>query len=152
MTDKLKVWHMSYGFTGLFHFPHEVPCVCGGFRGPHHHGTFEPPQVPPDVIIERLDPRWKENGTYEEWDRNALPDIEGWNTIDTAPLHQQDIRVLNAYGEHVAHYACDLSGEDQPPFKGWFAEVRDESGKVTRFEEVSPKPTHWRPLQDGAGR
>jgi len=81
-----------------------------------------------------------------------LPHAEAWRPISSAPQTQEDVRVLNANGEHVAHYACDLSGEDQPPFRGWFTEVRDASGNLTRFQEVSPKPTHWRPLGSGKGR
>jgi len=78
--------------------------------------------------------------------------VEAWHPISTAPQTQEDVRVLNADGEHVAHYASDLSGEDQPPFKGWFSEVRDDSGKVTRFQEIVPKPTHWKPLHAGQPR
>jgi len=38
-----------------------------------------------------------------------------------------------------AHWAEDLSGEDQPPFRGWF----QDAGK--HFSEI-PTPYAWRPI------
>lgn len=41
-----------------------------------------------------------------------------------------------------AHYACDLSGEEQPPFRGWF---RPAGGS---FWEIDPPPVEWMPLEE----
>lgn len=38
----------------------------------------------------------------------------------------------------LAHYARDLSGEEQPPFEGWFVEVKDSRGKSLYYREVHP--------------
>lgn len=40
--------------------------------------------------------------------------------------------------EVEAHYACDLSGENQPPFEGWFER------RGTYFSAV--EPVAWRLL------
>jgi hypothetical protein len=47
-----------------------------------------------------------------------------WQPIETAPKGR-DIVVLTknragCHGYLIAHYASDLSGEEQPPFEGWF--------------------------------
>jgi len=71
---------------------------------------------------------------------------DDWQPITTAPQTTVDVRVKNANGEFVAFYACDLSGEEQPPFKGWFIENRDGNGKMLGYTEVHPRPTHWKPV------
>ena len=43
-----------------------------------------------------------------------------------------------------AHWASDLSGEEQPPYRGWFR--RNENG--VGFAQVYP--LHWRPLAKNA--
>jgi hypothetical protein len=44
-----------------------------------------------------------------------------WNPMETAPTDGKDFTALRADGTEVTvHYACDLSGEEQPPFKGFF--------------------------------
>lgn len=76
---------------------------------------------------------------------------DGWQTIDTAPTTGEP-RWVDVWNGHViqrAHFACDMSGEYQPAFKGWFY----ASGNS--FAEVSPAPTHWRastPSSEGRTR
>lgn len=71
--------------------------------------------------------------------------LQDWRTLSSAPndsrwieMELQDRKIVRA------HYACDLSGSDQPPFKGWFY---DAGGY---FYEVWPKPVRWRPLMGGS--
>lgn len=43
-----------------------------------------------------------------------------WQPMETAPKGKT-VKVKPQSGKVLeAHYAQDLSGEDQPPFKGWF--------------------------------
>lgn len=68
---------------------------------------------------------------------------ERWQPIKTAPKDATEMRVLMRDGTvyERAHWASDLSGEDQPPFQGWFIPSQNASG----FREIE-EPTHWRPL------
>lgn len=50
-----------------------------------------------------------------------------------------------AYHLGAAHWAQDLSGEEQPPFKGWYRPVLDDKGKTLMFSEIHGKPAWWRP-------
>jgi hypothetical protein len=75
---------------------------------------------------------------------------EGWSRMSEAPRNASWVVVRNTAGEHVAHWACDLSGEEQPPFKGWFRAVRDANGKVLMYAEIAGgEPEFWRPLREG---
>lgn len=66
--------------------------------------------------------------------------------IATAPRDATEIKLFvqqpdgNFYGHTVGHWAQDLSGEEQPPFRGWFHKLGNS------YFEVSPAPTHWEPL------
>lgn len=50
-----------------------------------------------------------------------------WRPIETAPRDATEVRVRLRDGRVVdrAHWACDLSGEKQPPFRGWFVAVTE---------------------------
>lgn len=62
--------------------------------------------------------------------------------IPPVPKNASWQRVRLASGEeHTAHWACDLSGEDQPPFRGWFI----KAGSCSGFTQID-EPTSWRPL------
>lgn len=52
----------------------------------------------------------------------AMPTVsEGWCNMDSAPKDGRNIKVRDKDGnETIAHFAQDLSGEEQPPFKGFF--------------------------------
>lgn len=64
-----------------------------------------------------------------------------WQPIASAPMTGPVLWVDTWNGREVqrAHYACDLSGEYQPAFQGWFSR-----GGKDWHKEVSPPPTHWR--------
>ncbi|MEQ1644894.1 MAG: hypothetical protein ABL959_15705 [Pyrinomonadaceae bacterium] len=66
----------------------------------------------------------------------------GWQPIETAPKNASWIRVILPGGQKLeAHWAQDLSGEEQPPFKGWFRKYEGSSG----FSQIA-EPIGWRPL------
>lgn len=65
-----------------------------------------------------------------------------WNSMEDFPKgeHAQ----IKNWGGRVfkdAHYACDLSGEEQPPFEGFFYE---DSGKTMMLKITNP--IAWRKL------
>lgn len=72
----------------------------------------------------------------------AMPTVsEGWLNMDSAPKDGRNIRVRDKEGKiHNAHFAQDLSGEEQPPFSGWF--YRNE--RNNQYHQV--KPVEWRSL------
>ena len=54
-----------------------------------------------------------------------LPDSwadEGWLPMWTAPTRSKNVRVRTSDGtvHQPVYFAQDLSGEEQPPFSGWF--------------------------------
>ena len=74
-----------------------------------------------------------------------------WQDISTAEERAFDVilRVpdptrAKGYKEVIGHWAQDLSGEEQPPFRGWFTDAG------FGFREVYPAPTHWRRLPPAA--
>jgi len=69
-----------------------------------------------------------------------LPDE--WEPIGTAPRNATWIQVLMADGtEHRAHWGQDLSGEEQPAFRGWFIEVGE--GRNSYMRQIE-EPIGWR--------
>lgn len=69
------------------------------------------------------------------------PVPEGWEPMELAPMNARDVEVLLPDGESViAHYAQDLSGEDCPPFKGWFV----DAGSYNRQIET---PIGWKAIK-----
>lgn len=78
--------------------------------------------------------------------RDDLSELRGifcWRTMDTAPKDGTEIIVFSpragTKGKLIAHWAQDLSGEEQPPFRGWYY----WSGHG--FNEVCD-PVSWMPL------
>lgn len=67
---------------------------------------------------------------------------DGWKSIDTAPINSVRIKVLMKDGtvHPDAHFAQDLSGEDQPQFIGWFIPQSDAKGFVAISEPLAWKP------------
>lgn len=70
-----------------------------------------------------------------------------WQPIETAPKNATDVLVLlhDSVGlpyVMVAHWAEDLSGSEQPPFRGWFYNTG------YGFSEVPKKPKRWHPLPE----
>lgn len=67
----------------------------------------------------------------------------GWSRMDCAPKDVTWVEVETTGGELCeAHWASDLSGEDQPPFRGWFT----GDGRNGPFRQIHP--IHWRPLKE----
>lgn len=64
---------------------------------------------------------------------------EAWQPMASAPRNATWVQVKMKTGETMeAHWASDLSGEDQPPFEGWFTH-----GGENYFRWI-PDPIAWR--------
>lgn len=76
--------------------------------------------------------------TYHHWDLTQLPLPGFWLSIKYGPKDASPVQVMDAGGAVYpkAHWASDLSGEEQPPFEGWFEEL----GSYNRQIE---KPRFW---------
>jgi hypothetical protein len=65
-----------------------------------------------------------------------------WQPVETAPKGKTVEVQLRSGKLLEAHYAQDLSGEEQPPFQGWFRHVSPSScaGIETpiRWRELKP--------------
>lgn len=70
-----------------------------------------------------------------------------WNTMGSAPLDATEVRVVMKDGtvHERAHWACDLSGEEQPAFRGWFVPSTDSSGRVDGYVGIA-EPVGWQSL------
>lgn len=73
-----------------------------------------------------------------------VPPGDEWKPILLAPRNATHLRVMMWDGtiHEDAHWACDLSGEEQPPFQGWFVPVKDHAGKVTAYSGIKV-PKWW---------
>lgn len=104
-----------------------------------NNGRFGKPQaVPEDSQLRRLSDIFHMLDCLFGKDRGLTP----WQPMATAPKNATWVEVL--LPDHTvvnAHWAEDMSGEEQPPFRGWFA----SSASLTSFREV-PAPIAWRPL------
>lgn len=75
---------------------------------------------------------------------------DNWQPMSSAPKNAKEIEVKMRDGQVLtAHWAQDLSGEDQPPFIGWFTAAKDSRGKTSRFREIET-PIAWRPVSGAA--
>ena len=64
---------------------------------------------------------------------------DSWQPIKTAPKNSSWVQVKMRDGTvKRAHWASDLSGEEQPPFEGWFV-------KRQGYMLGIPNPVAWRP-------
>lgn len=104
----------------------------------HEHSDWEA-QWPLNNLIEFL-------LTHAE----ALLNPDPWRPIEELPEHKRTSRDLllkvpkkswPGYRLVVGHWACDLSGEEQPPYKGWYC---DDGIELMRS---LPEPTHFRELK-----
>jgi len=68
-----------------------------------------------------------------------------WQPMKTAPRTTKHVQLLMPDGKvhPEAHFASDLSGEEQPAFEGWFIARIGETGKFLCFEDVG-NPKAWR--------
>lgn len=81
-----------------------------------------------------------------------LPAAEGWQHKVTAPKTATWVQ-LGYIEQHarkpsivIAHWARDMSGEEQPPFEGWFRHNLGDGGRSYGFCEVPKGWVAWRPL------
>lgn len=64
---------------------------------------------------------------------------ENWQELESAPKDCSLIEGLTSKGEiKEVHYACDLSGEEQPSFQGFFEKSNDQYFQINIIK--------WRPL------
>lgn len=81
-----------------------------------------------------------------------LPAAEGWQPAATAPQTAVEVQLgyppvgFNGPAILVAHWAQDLSGEEQPPYRGWFQANVGDGGKVHGYREAPAGFVAWRPL------
>jgi hypothetical protein len=69
-----------------------------------------------------------------------------WRLMDSAPKDCTIVMLLLDDDTEVeAHWACDLSGEDQPPFRGWFRDERAPYEEYSRYRQIEKKIIGWRP-------
>jgi hypothetical protein len=70
--------------------------------------------------------------------------VNPWRPFDTAPKDAREILVLvdvnGCWNTAVVHYAEDLSGSEQPPYKGWFYWTGYD------FAQFDKKPKFWAPI------
>lgn len=70
----------------------------------------------------------------------SAPGVQWW-FCPRVPIDRwkaKSVEVMHADGTICkAHWACDLSGEDQPPFIGWFTKCGNG------YREI-PQPMFWR--------
>lgn len=68
-----------------------------------------------------------------------------WRAMEDAPRNASWIIVLLPGGKtERAHYAEDLSGSEQPAFRGWF---RNEGSYFAQL----PEPVSWKPEEVPGG-
>lgn len=89
---------------------------------------------------------WKavrsEAASQEQRAAEALAAL-GWSQMNCAPEDATWVEVETTDGTIcAAHWASDLSGEDQSPFQGWFT----GEGRNGPFRQIHP--IHWRLLTD----
>ena len=66
----------------------------------------------------------------------------GWLPMSEAPRNATVVKVIDESGHHFnAHWAEDLSGECQPPFRGWFRATCTNGGYYG-----IPEPVGWLPI------
>ena len=64
---------------------------------------------------------------------------DSWQPIKTVPHNASWVEVKMRDGTvQRAHWASDLSGEEQPPFEGWFVDRKTYMLGI-------PEPVAWRP-------
>lgn len=73
---------------------------------------------------------------------------EEWQPMTSAPKNATEIRVRMADGSVIerAHWASDMSGEEQPPFRGWFKPIFRSDGSVSFYADIG-EPAAWMPVR-----
>lgn len=73
----------------------------------------------------------------------------GWYSMEAAPKNCTHIDLLMADKQVIrdAHWASDLSGEEQPPFEGWFVKVSESLYRQVDGDHPTQQPVGWRPVE-----
>lgn len=72
--------------------------------------------------------------------------INDWCPISAPYPRGKDLEVeLPDHSVCVAHWASDLSGEEQPPYQGWFT-AETGGGRRVCYRQI-PRPIAWRLLR-----
>jgi hypothetical protein len=70
------------------------------------------------------------------------PSLTDWQDLKTHPKNTKWVEGLQKNNEIVkCHYACDLSGEEQPAFEGFFKDCGSYFAEVDIIK--------WRPINEG---
>ncbi len=79
--------------------------------------------------------------------RPTAPADSGWRRMDSAPKDATDVLLkvpdpsrLGGFAVKIGHWAEDLSGSEQPPFRGWFENLG------SYMSGIQPEPIQWAPL------
>ncbi len=87
---------------------------------------------------------WREQRKILCYEFRPIP--PGFKPIITAPKNAKWVTLYTEGQEYIrAHWAEDLSGSDQPPFRGWYY---DRGGF---FDQVRGKPVAWAPEMEKHG-
>lgn len=71
--------------------------------------------------------------------------VGDWRDMKTAPMKSEWVMLKTNKGDVFrAHYACNLSGEEQPAFSGWFYKKEG----LSSFCEVPDRPIGWQPISN----
>lgn len=90
-----------------------------------------------EAFVEKEQESWDELESAVE----AIVSKTAWRGMTTAPKNSTEVEVRLKDGRVlVAHWAQDLSGEEQPPFSGWFVYNGSYCSGID-------EPVAWRPLR-----
>lgn len=91
---------------------------------------------------------WNKSKIGELHDRHRGDySVAVWQPMSTAPRDGTHVRLRGENGKvyENAHWAQDSSGEEQPPFAGWFEPVKGKDGHVDYMAEICA-PDAWQPI------
>lgn len=109
--------------------------ICGGRR----MAVFEDDEL---TACSRVKPGFRFDAWVADSGDELLNWVPGWRPWSSAPKNATWVEVLlRDRTVKVAHWAEDLSGEEQPPFSGWFVGKGEQS-----FSALIGEPIGWRPL------
>ena len=81
-----------------------------------------------------------ENEARRLWNAECEVTMNNWHSMDTAPETTEWVwGLLRNWHLIKMRYACDLSGEEMPPYQGWF----DDKDKLIKAGDVIA----WKPIE-----
>jgi hypothetical protein len=97
-----------------------------------------------DFLNSKLNSEFKK--AREELNHLSVNEPGEWQFISNAPRNATSVRVRMKDGtiHPCAHWAQDLSGEEQPSFSGWFVPVV-ENGRTVFMRQID-EPQYWMPI------